>query len=99
MADARHRLNKSIFDLGSEILLYACKIKETTDGRGRSRGRQTWRTFQIVAQRRVTRNVQVDEQKRASENGQDQAQGKANQDRPETLTCVSSAFPFARVET
>jgi hypothetical protein len=72
-------------DLRSEILLYACKIKETTNGRGRSSGRETWGTFQVVAQRRVARNVQIDEQKRAAQNGQDETERKADSETQEAL--------------
>jgi hypothetical protein len=58
--------------------LYACKIEETTNGRGRGVGSQAGQTVEIVAQRGIARDVQVDEQIRAAQNGEDQAQGKTD---------------------
>ena len=58
---------------------YACKIEETTDGRGCGACRQARATFQVISQRRFERNVPVDEQKRAAQNGQDQTQRQADE--------------------
>jgi len=62
-----------------ELFLYACKIKETTNGRWRRARRETWQTLKVIAQGRFEGNVQVDEQKRAAQNGQNQAQRKTDE--------------------
>jgi hypothetical protein len=54
--------------------LYACKIKETANGRWRCAFGQARSTFQVIAQRRFARDVQIDEQSGAAPNGQDKAQ-------------------------
>ena len=78
MADARRILSKSICDLSSEILLYACKIKETTDGCWRCACSEARQAFEVVAQGGFAEHVQVDGPSRAAQNGEDQAQGKAD---------------------
>jgi hypothetical protein len=54
-------LNKSISRLRRETLLYACKIKETANGRWRRACCQARETLEIIAQGSVTLNGEVDE--------------------------------------
>ena len=72
-------LSKSISLVRRELLLYACKIQETTNGWWRCACRETWQTLKVIAQGRFEGNVQVDEQKRAAQNGQNQAQRKTDE--------------------
>ena len=64
-----------------ELFVYACKIKETTNGCRRCARGQTRQAVQVVAQRRFTRNVQIDEQSGAAQNGQDQAQRETDKEK------------------
>jgi hypothetical protein len=64
--------------LKRETYLYACKIKETTNGRWRSARGKARKALDVVAERRFVRNVQIDEQSGAAQNGQNQAQRKAD---------------------
>jgi hypothetical protein len=66
--------------LKREPFLYACKIKETADGRWRGAGSEARQTLQVVAQRGFTRNVQINEQSGAAPNGQDKAQRKTDKE-------------------
>ena len=63
-----------------ETYLYACKIKETTNGRWRGARGEARKALEVVAQRRFARNVQIDEQSGAAQNGQDQAQRKTDKE-------------------
>src|SRR4029450_2594284 len=101
LAEVRCDGNKSISQLRREIFLYACKIKETTNGGRRGARSEARSTLQVVAQRRFTRNVQVDEQSGAAQNGQNQAQRQADEEEAalrifaEAWTCTGVLIPFA----
>jgi hypothetical protein len=43
--------------------LYACKIKETTNGGWRGARREARETFEVIAQRTIEANGEIDEQK------------------------------------
>jgi hypothetical protein len=43
------------------MLLYACKIKETTNGSWRSPRREARETIEVIAQGRITTNGALDE--------------------------------------
>jgi hypothetical protein len=60
--------------------MYACEIKETTNGGGRGARGKTRKTFKIVAQGCFAKHVQVNEQSGASQNGQDQAKETADEE-------------------
>jgi hypothetical protein len=60
--------------------LYACKIKETANGRRRRACSQARSTLSLIAKRGVARDVQIDEQKRAAPNGKDKAQREADKE-------------------
>ena len=60
--------------------MYACEIKETTNGSGGCARGKAWKTFKIGAQGRFAKHVQVDEQSGASQNGQDQAKKIAEEE-------------------
>ena len=60
--------------------MYACEIKETTNGSGGCARGKAWKTFKIGAQRRFAKHVQVNEQSGASQNGQDQAKKIAEEE-------------------
>ena len=59
--------------------LYACKIKETTNGRRSSACRQARKALEVFAARRLTVDVQIDEQKTAARLRQDKTQKTADQ--------------------
>jgi hypothetical protein len=65
--------------------LYACKIKETTNGSWRSARRETRKAFEEVAQRRITTNGPLDERKAIARLREDKAQKIANKEKEETL--------------
>ena len=60
--------------------MYACEIKETTNGGGGCARGKTRKTFKIVAQGGFAKHVQVNEQSGASQNGQDQAKKTAQEE-------------------
>ena len=77
--------------------MYACKIKETTNGGGRRARGKARKAFKIIAQGRFAKHVQVNEQSGASQNGQGQAQKTAEEEAalrsggfqtPGTITCL-----------
>lgn len=88
---------QSVLPSGNELFMYACEIKETTNGgRRRARGKAR-KAFKIVAKGRFAKHVQINEQSGASQNGQDQAKKTAEEkaalrsDRLQiagTITCV-----------
>jgi hypothetical protein len=80
--------------LKDETYLYACKIKETTNGRWRRSRSQARSTFQVLVERCIARDVQIDEQKGAAQNGQDQAQRKA--DKAEAALRIAEASGVER---
>jgi len=66
--------------------LYASKIKETANGRGRSARRKARRTIEVVAQRSIQIDGEINEPERTAQDGEDQAQGKADKQAQEALT-------------
>jgi hypothetical protein len=60
--------------------MYACEIKETTNGSGGCARGKAWKTFKIGAQGRFAEHVQINEQSGASQNGQDQAKKIAEEE-------------------
>jgi hypothetical protein len=58
----------------SEIILYACKIKETANGRRRCACGEARQEVEVVAQGRIEPNGEFDERKRATKDGKDEAQ-------------------------
>jgi hypothetical protein len=75
--------------LRRETYLYACKIKETTNGRWRSACGEARKALEVVTERRFARNVQIDEQSGAAQNGQDQAQRKTDKEEAALRICRS----------
>ena len=73
-ARSRCGLSESSSRLRRETSLYACKVKETTNGRWRGTRGEARKKLEVVAQRRFARNVQIDEQSGTAQNGQDQAE-------------------------
>ena len=55
--------NKSVFYSDGELFLYACKIKETTNGGRRGPRGQTGAAFEVVTSRRFAANGEIDERK------------------------------------
>ena len=58
--------------------MYACEIKETTDGSWGCACGEARQAYQVVAQRSVAPNGEVNEYKRAAQDGEDEAQGQAD---------------------
>ena len=83
-----------------EIVLYACKIKETANGSRCCTGGEAWQTFEVVTQRRIAPHGEVNERSRAPQNGQDEAQGETDKEE-ETLKLAKGlriramVIPFA----
>ena len=72
-----------------ETYLYACKIKETTNGRWRSTRGEARKALEVVTERCFAGDVQIDEQSRAAQNGQDQAQRKTDEEEAALRICRS----------
>ena len=68
-----------------ELFLYACKIKETTNGSRRCACGEARQEVEVVAQGRIEPNGEVDERKRATKDGKDEAQGKAHTQNQEKI--------------
>ena len=79
MATARCIVNQSVSLLRDEFALYACSIKETTNGCWRCACRQTRKALEVIAQGRLAGDVQINEQSGAAQDGQDQAQETAEE--------------------
>src|SRR5437870_1536250 len=58
---------------------YACKIEETTDGRGRRAGGKTRRAVKVIAERCIQANGEIDEQKTAARFRENKAQEVAEE--------------------
>jgi hypothetical protein len=58
--------------------MYACKIKETTNGSRRSACSETRQEIEVLAQGRISPDGEIDEQERATKDGKNKAQGKAH---------------------
>jgi len=54
--------------------LYACKIKETANGRRCGARSETWKTLKVFAQRTVQANGEIDERKTIARIRENQAQ-------------------------
>jgi hypothetical protein len=67
--------------LRRETHLYACKIKETTNGRWCSARGEARKELEVIAERRFARNVQIDEPSGAAQNGQNQAQRETDKEK------------------
>ena len=72
-----------------EVILYACKIKETANGSRRCACREARQEVEVVTQGRIAPNGKFDERKRIAENGKDEAQGKTNAQNQEKIELVS----------
>ena len=59
--------------------MYACKVKETTNGSGRCACGEARQAFQVIAKGRFAPNGEFDERKRAAKNGKDEAQEVAEE--------------------
>jgi hypothetical protein len=77
---------------------YACKIEETTDGRGCGACRQAGKTFKIVAKGCVETDGKIDERKAVTRFCQDQAQRQADTETQEELICVLRAWLSAAIK-
>ena len=62
-----------------EIILYACKVEETTNGSWSCARGEARQAFQVIAKGRIAPNGEFDERKRAAKNGEDQAQETAEE--------------------
>jgi len=67
--------------------LYACKIKETTNGRWRRARRETRKAFQEIAQRRIETNGEIDERKTIARVRENKTQEVADQKEEKALSC------------
>jgi len=65
--------------------LYACKIKETANGRWRGACGQTWQAIEVFAKRPIAENGELNESKRAAQDGEDEAQGEAHTKKQEEV--------------
>jgi len=70
--------------------LYACTIKETTNGRWRRARRETRKAFQEIAQRRFEANGEIDERKATARVCENKTQEVADEKAKEAL----SAFGY-----
>ena len=66
--------DKTVAPFAGESFMYACKVKETTNGCRRGARGETRQALEVIVERRFARDVQIDEQSGAAENGEDQAQ-------------------------
>jgi hypothetical protein len=66
--------------------LYACAIKETTNGRwGRAR-RETRKALEVLAQRRIETNGEIDERKTIARVRENKTRELADKEAKETLS-------------
>jgi hypothetical protein len=69
--------------------LYACAIKETTNGRwGRAR-RETRKALEVLAQRRIETNGEIDERKTIARVRENKTRELADKEAKETLSLRS----------
>jgi hypothetical protein len=69
--------------------LYACTIKETTNGGWRRARRETRKAFEEIAQRRFKTNGKIDERKTIARVCENKAQEIANEKAKEALSLRS----------
>jgi hypothetical protein len=93
-------LSQSISSVACELFLYACEIKETTNGRRRGARGQAGEALEVVTERAITQNGKVDEPKPVAEAREDEAQEtaeeKATIKRSEAVRSRASAFFHCR---
>jgi len=80
--------------------VYACKIKETTDGSGRGARSQARETLEVIAPRRFSTDGYVDERKTTARLRQNQTQKiakKENERQQTALKSRSGALPWLAV--
>jgi hypothetical protein len=77
--------------------LYACKIKETTNGSRRRARRETRKAFEVLAQRRVETDGQIDERKTIARVRENKAQKVADNKAKETLRLRAGGGGFTMV--
>ena len=88
MAVTRRTTCQSGLAAARELFLYACKIKETTNGSRRCACGETRQEVEVVAQGRIEPNGEVDERRRATENGKDEAQRETHTQKQEKIELV-----------
>jgi hypothetical protein len=82
--------------------LYACKIKETANGRRCGARSETWKTLKVITQRSVETNGKIDERKTIARDRENQTQEIAEEktalEKDLKLICSSilSSFSGAR---
>jgi hypothetical protein len=69
--------------------LYACTIKETTNGRWRRARRETRKALEVLAQRRIETNGEIDERKTAPRVCENKTQKVADEKAKEALSLRS----------
>jgi hypothetical protein len=99
LAQSRGDVSQSISRSTREYFLYACKIKETTDGCGSCSCGEARQALEVVAQRPVAQDGELDEPKRVAEAREDEAQETADKEkatlkRAEAVS-ISSVIPVA----
>jgi hypothetical protein len=70
--------------------LYACKIKETTNGRWSGACGEARQALEIVIERTIAQNGELNERTRAAQDGEDEAQGEADTKEQEKVEVPSS---------
>jgi len=81
-------LEKSVFKSAREIIVYACKIKVTTDGGRRGARREARKAVEVLAQRRIETNGEIDERKTIARVRENKTQKVADEKAKETLSAV-----------
>lgn len=66
--------------LEAKLFMYACKVKETTNGSWRCACGEARQAFQVVAKRGIASNGEFDERKRVTKNREDEAQQAAEEE-------------------
>jgi len=77
--------------------LYACTIKETTNGRWRRARRETRKAFQEIAQRRFKTNGKIDERKTIARVCENKTQEVADKKAKETLRLRAGGGGFTMI--
>ena len=75
--------------------MYACTIKEATNGGWRRARRETRKALEVVAKRRVETNGEIDVTKTIARIRQDQAQKVADEKAKEALRNCRATAPVA----
>jgi hypothetical protein len=77
--------------------LYACTIKETTNGRWRRARRETRKAFEVLAQRRIETNGEIDERKTIARVCENKAQKVAGEKAKKTLRLRAGGDGFTMI--